>query len=141
MRVELKPQAIKDLQGLQKQDAARIAVKLNEMKGPLTGDIKRLTNFTPEYRLRVSNRSPSIYWTCRSGGARPPDLADQDSVARSVLAAATMLVSAGMTSSHWRVLRPQSGFTHRRSAGMRSAALRMSATTCSSLGMLGEWMS
>lgn len=53
MKVELKPQAIKDLQGLHKQDAARIAAKLHEMEGGLTGDIKRLTNFTPEYRLRI----------------------------------------------------------------------------------------
>ena len=42
--------------------------------------------------------------------------------ARSMRAAETMLVSAGMTSAHWRVFRPQSGLTHRRSAGMRSAA-------------------
>jgi mRNA interferase RelE/StbE len=55
MKIELKPQAIKDLQGLQKQDAARIAVKLSEMEGGLIGNIKRLTNFTPEYRLRVGN--------------------------------------------------------------------------------------
>jgi mRNA interferase RelE/StbE len=55
MQVELKPQAIKDLRGLQKQDAARITAKLAELEGGLTGDIKRLTNFTPEYRLRVGN--------------------------------------------------------------------------------------
>lgn len=55
MKVELKPHAIKDLQGLQKQEAVRIASKLNEIEGGLTGDIKRLTNFTPEYRLRVGN--------------------------------------------------------------------------------------
>lgn len=54
-KIELKPQAIKDLQGLQKQDAARIVAKLGELQGGLTGDIKRLTNFTPEYRLRVGD--------------------------------------------------------------------------------------
>ena len=42
-----------------------------------------------------------------------------------------MLLSAGITSGHWRVLRPQSGFTHRRSAGTRSVALR---------GAQGEWL-
>jgi mRNA interferase RelE/StbE len=36
-------------------DAARIAKKLSELERGLTGDIKRLTNFTPEYRLRVGN--------------------------------------------------------------------------------------
>ncbi len=55
MKVELKPQAIKDMFGLQKPDASRIAKKLNELERGLTGDIKRLTNFTPEYRLRVGN--------------------------------------------------------------------------------------
>jgi mRNA interferase RelE/StbE len=55
MKIELKPQAIRDLQGLQKQDAARIAAKLSEMEGGLIGDIKHLTSFTPEYRLRVGN--------------------------------------------------------------------------------------
>ena len=53
MKVELKPQAIKDLRGLRKQEAARIAAKLAELENGLTGDIKRLTNFTPEYRLAL----------------------------------------------------------------------------------------
>jgi mRNA interferase RelE/StbE len=55
MKVELKPQAIKDLRRLQKQDASRIAAKLQELEHGLTGNIKRLTNFTPEYRLRVGD--------------------------------------------------------------------------------------
>ena len=55
MTVELKPQAVKDLQGLQKQGAVRIAARLAEMDTGLTGHIKRLTNFTLEYRLRVGN--------------------------------------------------------------------------------------
>ena len=61
--------------------------------------------------------------------------------ARSSWAAATMACSAGMTSPHWRVFRPQSGFTHRRSAGMRWAAFCISCTMCACVGMLGEWMS
>ena len=55
MNVELKSEAIKALHGLQKQDVARVVAKLREIEGGLTGDIKRLTNFTPEYRLRVGN--------------------------------------------------------------------------------------
>jgi mRNA interferase RelE/StbE len=55
MKVELKPQAIKDMCGLEKPDAARIAKKLSGLERGLTGDIKRLTNFTPEYRLRAGN--------------------------------------------------------------------------------------
>jgi mRNA interferase RelE/StbE len=55
MKVELKPQAIKDLQSIHKKDAARIVARLGELEAGLTGDIKRLTSFTPEYRLRVGN--------------------------------------------------------------------------------------
>jgi len=55
MKVELKPRAIKDLRSLPKEEAARIAAKLGELEQGLTGDIKRLTNFTPEYRLRIGN--------------------------------------------------------------------------------------
>ncbi len=55
MKVELKPQAIKDLQSIHMKDAARIVRRLSELENGLTGDIKRLTNFTPEFRLRVGN--------------------------------------------------------------------------------------
>jgi mRNA interferase RelE/StbE len=55
MKIELKPQAIKDLRSLQKQDAARVLEKLSQLENEFSGDIKRLTNFTPEYRLRVGN--------------------------------------------------------------------------------------
>ena len=55
MKVELKPRAIKDLRSLPKEEAARIAAKLGELEQGLAGDIKRLTNFTPEYRLRIGN--------------------------------------------------------------------------------------
>lgn len=51
--VELKPRAIKDLKHLQKQDASRIADALERLQSDLTGDVKKLTNFTPEYRLRI----------------------------------------------------------------------------------------
>jgi len=51
--VGLKPRATKDLQRLQKQDATRIADALEQLAGGLSGDVKRLTNFSPEYRLRV----------------------------------------------------------------------------------------
>ena len=57
---------------------------------------------------------------------------------RSVFAAATMCCSAGITSAHCRVFRPQSGLTHRWPAGMRSAAFCISDTTCAASGMFGE---
>ena len=51
--VGLKPRASKDLRRIQKQDASRIADALERLEDDLCGDVKRLTNFTPEYRLRV----------------------------------------------------------------------------------------
>ncbi len=55
----------------------------------------------------------------------------QTTSARKILAAVTILASAGITSFHWRVFRPQSGLTHNRSAGTRSAAFFISPTMCS----------
>ena len=51
--VGFKPRATKDLRRIQKQDATRIADALERLADDLFGDVKRLTNFTPEYRLRV----------------------------------------------------------------------------------------
>jgi hypothetical protein len=34
-------------------EARRIVEKIKSMREDLAGDVKRLTNFTPEYRLRV----------------------------------------------------------------------------------------
>jgi mRNA interferase RelE/StbE len=54
-KVEFKPRALKDLKGLPATESARIVVKAEALKDDLAGDVKRLTNFTPEYRLRVGN--------------------------------------------------------------------------------------
>ena len=53
--VELKERALKDLKNLSKKDAKRILEKIETLKDSLSGDVKRLTDFTPEYRLRVGN--------------------------------------------------------------------------------------
>ena len=53
--IELKPKAIKDLDSLQKKEAQRIVERIRRMENNLDGDVKRLTNFTPEYRLRVGD--------------------------------------------------------------------------------------
>ncbi len=50
-----KPKALKDLQGLPPSLQVRILEKVELMQEDLQGDVKRLTNFTPEYRLRVGN--------------------------------------------------------------------------------------
>jgi len=51
--VELKPRAIKDLKELPQKDQRRIIKKLELLATDLQGDVKKLTDFSPEYRLRV----------------------------------------------------------------------------------------
>ena len=53
--VEFKPRAIKDLHKIEKADQKRIITRITELTNNLSGNVKRLTNFTPEYRLRVGN--------------------------------------------------------------------------------------
>ncbi|MBI5234244.1 MAG: type II toxin-antitoxin system RelE/ParE family toxin [Deltaproteobacteria bacterium] len=53
--VELKESALRDLKNLSKKDAIRILEKIEILKDGLKGDVKRLANFSPEYRLRVGN--------------------------------------------------------------------------------------
>jgi len=53
--IEFKRTALKDLEKINKNDAIAIMSKIKIMEGGLSGDIKRLTNYTPEYRLRIGN--------------------------------------------------------------------------------------
>ena len=52
-QLKFKRQAIKDLKTLSPDVKERILAKIAAMQDNLQGDIKKLTNFTPEYRLRV----------------------------------------------------------------------------------------
>ena len=54
-KVEFKPRALKDLRGLPVMESVRIVAKAEALQNDLDGEVKRLTNFTPEYRLRVGN--------------------------------------------------------------------------------------
>ncbi len=65
----------------------------------------------------------------------------QASSARSALVASTITLRAASVSSQPRVLRPQSGLTHSRSAGICLAALRIRSSIQPWLGTFGEWMS
>jgi len=49
------PKAVKDLKSFQKQETKKIVEKIKLLENGLIGDIKKLTNHTPEYRLRVGN--------------------------------------------------------------------------------------
>jgi len=53
--IKFKPKAIKDLRILPKQIQSKILEKIQLMENDLACDVKKLTNFTPEYRLRVGN--------------------------------------------------------------------------------------
>ena len=53
--VKLKPRASKDLRRISRNDAARIVDALEKLEEDFVGDVKRLTGFTPEYRLRVGD--------------------------------------------------------------------------------------
>ena len=54
-QVELKPKAIKDLKSLPKADQDKVATRLQAMENNLEGDVKKLTNHTPEFRMRSGN--------------------------------------------------------------------------------------
>jgi len=53
--IELMPRAIKDLRNLPKGEVQKILEKIKILESGLIGDIKKLTHFTPEYRLRVGD--------------------------------------------------------------------------------------
>jgi mRNA interferase RelE/StbE len=53
--VQFKPKSIRDLDSLSPDVARRILGKIETMRDDLAGDVKRLTAFTPEYRLRVGD--------------------------------------------------------------------------------------
>ena len=53
--IRFKPRALKDGKKIPNNELARIFEKIKELENDLVGDVKRLTNFHPEYRLRVGN--------------------------------------------------------------------------------------
>ena len=53
--IEIKPKAIKDGKKIPRQILKNIVQKIEQMQNDLQGDVKHLTNFTPEYRLRVGD--------------------------------------------------------------------------------------
>jgi mRNA interferase RelE/StbE len=55
-QIEFKPKAVKDMDKLTSDIAFRVIKKLESLRAGLkSGDVKRLTNFSPEYRLRVGD--------------------------------------------------------------------------------------
>ncbi len=54
-KIEFKPRATKDLRSINRDDARRILAKIRAMENDLAGNVKHLTDFEPQYRLRVGN--------------------------------------------------------------------------------------
>ena len=52
-KVEFKPKAIKDCKSIDKKTLQLIFSKVEVLSDDLQGDIKKLTNYSPEYRLRT----------------------------------------------------------------------------------------
>jgi mRNA interferase RelE/StbE len=51
--VQFKPRALKDIERLPPRIQGQILAGIDGLSDDLKGDVKRLTNFTPEYRLRI----------------------------------------------------------------------------------------
>ncbi len=54
-QIAFKPRALKDLSRLREADRRRAMARIEGLQDNLAGDVKKLTNFTPEYRLRVGD--------------------------------------------------------------------------------------
>jgi mRNA interferase RelE/StbE len=52
-QVELKPLAAKDLGDMSRSDRERVVERLRWLEDGLRGDVKRLTEHFPEYRMRA----------------------------------------------------------------------------------------
>lgn len=53
--VNLKPKPEKDLKGMSPADRRRMVERLRWLEDDLRGDVKRLSNHTPEYRMRAGD--------------------------------------------------------------------------------------
>ncbi|HUL19956.1 MAG TPA: type II toxin-antitoxin system RelE/ParE family toxin [Thermodesulfobacteriota bacterium] len=53
--IQFKPRTVRDIERLPSRIQAQVLARIEEMRNDLRGDVKRLTNFTPEYRLRVGD--------------------------------------------------------------------------------------
>ena len=54
-KIEFKPRTLKDCKKIPKSQLTHIFEQIEKMSGGLKGDVRHLTNFTPEYRLRVGD--------------------------------------------------------------------------------------
>ena len=53
--LEIREKAQRDFDAIPAKEAARLSKRIVALSNDLAGDVKRLTNFTPSYRLRVGD--------------------------------------------------------------------------------------
>ncbi|MFA6008792.1 MAG: type II toxin-antitoxin system RelE/ParE family toxin [Desulfobacteraceae bacterium] len=53
--VQFKPRAVKDIEKISSRMQTKVIKGIEMLGNNLAGDVKRLTNYTPEYRLRVGD--------------------------------------------------------------------------------------
>jgi len=53
--IEIRDRVTKDLRALPKNDAERILNAIYALRTGMRGDVKKLTNYSPSYRLRIGN--------------------------------------------------------------------------------------
>ncbi|MBN1508666.1 MAG: type II toxin-antitoxin system RelE/ParE family toxin [Sedimentisphaerales bacterium] len=53
--IQFKPGAVKDIKDIPARMQMRVLARIERMSYDLSGDVKRLTSFTHEYRLRVGD--------------------------------------------------------------------------------------
>lgn len=53
--IEFKPTAVRELKKMDKLVAAQIVARIEKLKNNLEGDVKKLTNHMPEYRMRAGD--------------------------------------------------------------------------------------
>lgn len=53
--VQFKPRAVKDIEKISSRMQTKVIKGIEMLGNNLTGDVKRLTKYTPEYRLRVGD--------------------------------------------------------------------------------------
>lgn len=51
--IQFKPKAVKDIERMSPRVQSQILMGIEKISNDLKGDVKRLTRFTPEYRLRI----------------------------------------------------------------------------------------
>lgn len=54
-KIEFRKRAIKDLKKIAKPQQQRIIEKVEQMESGISGDVKKLADTLPEYRLRVGS--------------------------------------------------------------------------------------